>query len=191
MKGLEMTPRTHHGWRRLGLMAVTLLLAAACAGPAGDPESRTPQARQQLLESWRSRTDAPAAVAGVSEASGTTWVGASGTAERGAGAAVQPTAAFRIASITKVFVAVVVLQLVEEGVLGLDEPVSTYLPDAPAGPVTVRQLLNHTSGLPDYAQVPELQGELFAHRDRRWTSDEVLALVEGSKRQFDPGAGYQ
>jgi len=124
-----MTPRTHHSWRRLGLTAVTLLLTAGCAVPAGQPESRTPQARQQLLESWRSRTDAPAAVAGVSEAGGTVWVGASGTAKRGTGAAVQPTAAFRIASITKVFVAVVVLQLVEEGVLGLDDPVSTHLPD--------------------------------------------------------------
>ena len=186
-----MTPRTHHSWRRLGLTAVTLLLTAGCAVPAGQPESRTPQARQQLLESWRSRTDAPAAVAGVSEAGGTVWVGASGTAKRGTGAAVQPTAAFRIASITKVFVAVVVLQLVEEGVLGLDDPVATHLPDSLAAGVTVRQLLNHTSGLPDYAQVPELQAELFAHRDRRWTSGEVLALVEGNKRQFDPGAGYQ
>src|SRR5829696_3643748 len=142
---------------RLVLSVVLLLAGAGCAASAGpgQPDQRTPQARQQRLEGWRSRTDAPAAVAGLSEPRGTTWLGASGTVERGGtGAAVDPTATFRIASITKVFVAVTVLQLVEEGVLRLDEPVSTYLPDAPAGPVTVRQLLNTPVGCPTTPKFP-------------------------------------
>jgi D-alanyl-D-alanine carboxypeptidase len=180
--------------RVLGAVVTAALLAGtgcAAVSPAAGPEQQTPQARQALLDTWRSRADVPAVVAGVDDAEGRTWVGASGTPERGSATPVSTTASFRIASITKVFVAVVILQLVEEGRLGLDDPVARYLPDAATGRVTLRELLNHTSGLPDYSQAAGLGKELLEHRDRRWSPAEVLALVARDKPQFPPGTGYQ
>jgi D-alanyl-D-alanine carboxypeptidase len=175
------------------VLATTLLLSAlGCTRNSEPAEADLPNtaARQATLESWRARADAPAVVAGVSDGHGTSWVRASGTAERGGGPAVDAAAPFRIASITKVFVAVVVLQLVEEGRLRLDAPLADFLPGSPYGSVTVRQLMNHTSGIPDYSQVPGLGQQLLAERDRHWSTAEVLALVERSKRPFPPGAGY-
>ena len=61
---------------------------------------------------------------------------------------------FRIGSITKTFVAVIVLQLAAEGRLGLDAPVARWLPDLVPRGITVRQLLAHTSGLSDYVDDP-------------------------------------
>ena len=174
------------------LAAALLLSAPGCArspDPAGGGSS--PQAWQTIVDRWRSRAAAPAVVVGVQDGELATWVGASGTSERDGHNAVDPSATFRIASITKVFVAVVALQLVEEGRLDLDEPLSAYRPALPYGQVTIRQLLNHTSGIPDYSQTPNLGEELLADRDRRWSSTEVIALIENNKPQFPAGTGYQ
>src|SRR5450432_3647102 len=83
---------------------------------------------------------------------------AAGVSDLATGANLRPAAQFRIGSITKTFVATIVLQLVGEGRLRLDEPVARRLPGLLANgeQITVRQLLNHTSGLPDYTGDPEL-----------------------------------
>ena len=75
----------------------------------------------------------------------------SGVGNLGTGQPPRPVQTFRVASQTKAFVATIVLQLVADGRVGLDAPVSRYLPRLlPGGDqVTVRQLLNHTSGLYD------------------------------------------
>jgi D-alanyl-D-alanine carboxypeptidase len=80
--------------------------------------------------------------------------GASGLADRATRRPVRPTDRFRIGSITKTFVAAVVLQLVAEGTLKLDAPVERWLPDLVPRGITVRQLLDHTSGLYDYVNDP-------------------------------------
>jgi D-alanyl-D-alanine carboxypeptidase len=174
------------------MMAVALVLTAGgcttAAAPA--PVGQDPTAWQALLHQWRSRGDAPATVLGISTGDGETWVSADGTPERDGHAPVRTNAPFRIASITKVFVAVVVLQLVEEGRLGLDDPASRYAPDAASWPVTIRQLLNHTSGIPDFGMADGFGEQLAAHRDRRWTAAEVVALVANKEPAFPPGTDY-
>lgn len=174
------------------LAAVLLFGVLACTRPPYPASEKLPTAEdwQTLVGSWRSRAEAPAVVAGV-DSPKRSWIGASGTAGREGGAAVDTSASFRIGSITKVFVAVVVLQLVEEESLGLDDPVGNHLRDTPYPSVTIRQLLNHTSGIPDYSQAPALAKELFANRDRRWQASEVLALVSTNKPAFAPGTQYQ
>jgi D-alanyl-D-alanine carboxypeptidase len=177
------------------LMAAAALVAtlAGCMfaepyGSAGTDDTRI----QRLLDNWRERADVPAVTLAVVDASGSTFVAASGTAERGSdGAAVTADAQFRIASITKMFVATVVLQLAEEDRLDIDRPVADYLPEFAHDPrITVRQLLNHTSGIPDYGRTKEFNEGLIADRDRRWTTDEVLALVAAVRPDFDPGTDY-
>lgn len=82
---------------------------------------------------------------------------------------------FRIGSITKTFVAALVLRLVEDGRLRLSDPVERWLPGlVPDGhAITVRQLLSHTSGLPDYVD----DEQLIVDRDRHWQPRELVALA--------------
>ncbi|WP_332367720.1 serine hydrolase domain-containing protein [Spirosoma telluris] len=66
--------------------------------------------------------------------------------------------AFNLASVSKQFIAMMVMQLQERGKLSYDEPVQTYLPDFPYTTITVRDLLNHTSGLPEYFDLAQKYG---------------------------------
>jgi D-alanyl-D-alanine carboxypeptidase len=126
-------------------------------------------------------------VVALAGAPGSSWEKAAGVADVAIGAPMTPDHRFRIASATKLFVATVVLQLVDEGALALDDEVSSI-----AGNVTVRQLLNHTSGLPHYAEldsVLEPYRKNLAHRPGL-TPRDVLALVESRPRLFPPGEGW-
>lgn len=106
-----------------------------------------------------------------------------GLADREAGVPMRPEARFRTGSVTKTFVAVLVLQLVAEGRLSLDERVGRRLPDLPARwqSITVRELLNHTSGLPDFVRERGL-APTARDPDHAWTPREVLALAAARPR---------
>jgi CubicO group peptidase (beta-lactamase class C family)/peptidoglycan/LPS O-acetylase OafA/YrhL len=104
------------------------------------------------------------------------WNGASGLADRAQGRAMVPDTPIRIASVSKMFTAVVVLQLVEEGRLTLDEPIVTWLPDnVPSGRrITVRQLLQHTTGLYDYLEDRRLIGEMQRDTSYEWQPQDLV-----------------
>lgn len=97
---------------------------------------------------------------------------------------------FRIGSATKTFTAVAILRLVDEGKVALDDPAAKYLPNLPqawAG-VTIRMLLSHTAGVPDYIYAPT-----FRDREARLvqTPESLLALVRDKPLDFAPGAGWR
>ncbi|AIG79835.1 beta-lactamase class C [Amycolatopsis japonica] len=103
---------------------------------------------------------------------------------------------WRIASVSKVFVATLILQLVAEKRVGLDEPVQRYLPGLLPypEPITVRQLLQHTSGLPrdlapedTWASGPEVDTERFEHFD---SDDQIRLSVTKQPLQFKPGTSW-
>jgi D-alanyl-D-alanine carboxypeptidase len=112
------------------------------------------------------------------------WQRAAGVADLSTGAPMSLEHRFRISSTTKLFVAAVVLQLVDEGALALDGQVSLI-----DGGMTVRQLLNHTSGLPHAVELNELFEPYRAYRSE-WTPRDVLVLIEGRPRLFAPGEGW-
>ncbi|WP_244221536.1 serine hydrolase domain-containing protein [Corallococcus exercitus] len=119
------------------------------------------------------------------------WLGTSGVADVRTGAPVPADAHFRIGSMTKTFTATVVLQLAAEGRVDLDRPVQDYLPRLlPAGvyaPITVRQLLNHTHGLPG-VPVPQKDPEWFLeNRFRRFSPRELVSLSLPPGPRFAPG----
>lgn len=101
----------------------------------------------------------------------------------------RPNQRFRIGSVTKTFVAALVLQLTEEGSLRLDDPVERWLPGlVPRGAsITVRQLLSHTSGLFDYVE----DSRTFQDRHRRWSPRELVSLaIEHPPERAVPGASF-
>ncbi|MEU6332691.1 serine hydrolase domain-containing protein [Streptomyces sp. NPDC047049] len=121
------------------------------------------------------------------------WYGTAGVAERDTGREIHERDTFRIGSITKVFVATVVLQLAAEHRLPLETPVQRCLPGllpAHFPPVTVFQLLQHTSGLPDEQAPPHdlsTPESIARHRYDRWTPHQLVALVSHGPMKFTPG----
>ncbi|WP_328388702.1 beta-lactamase family protein [Streptomyces sp. NBC_00400] len=129
--------------------------------------------------------------------SGDAWTGTSGVADIATRAPVNPRSYFRIGSISKVFTATVMLQLAAEGRVDLEAPARRSLPDLiPAAfkDVTIRQLLDHTSGLPpaDAALDGDGTNEWFVgHRFRSWTPAEVVGAALRQPPQSPPGRVQQ
>ncbi|HEY0602259.1 MAG TPA: serine hydrolase domain-containing protein [Herpetosiphonaceae bacterium] len=105
--------------------------------------------------------------------------------------ALDTDAQFYIYSVTKTLLATVILQLVEQEQIALDTPIQTYLPQAPLEtPVTIRQILNHTGGLPDYGGLPIYFEALRADPMHAWTSAEFLAHTLARGWAFPPEQGW-
>ncbi|ONK13033.1 D-alanyl-D-alanine carboxypeptidase precursor [Streptomyces sp. MP131-18] len=123
------------------------------------------------------------------------WRGTSGVAELDTAREVPARGQFRVGSISKTFVATVALQLVGEGRLRLDDSVEAWLPGVvPDGHrITVRQLLNHTSGLYDYKPTLPMppEPEFLDHRWRTWTAAELVQRAVANPPSFEPpGSDY-
>ena len=77
-----------------------------------------------------------------------------------------------------------------DGTIGIDDPLSKYLPTFPnAAHITLRELLNHTSGIEDVFDVTAISSAVLAHPSTPWTADQVLAKV-GKLTYFPPGTAY-
>ncbi|KAA3606669.1 MAG: class A beta-lactamase-related serine hydrolase [Planctomycetota bacterium] len=140
---------------------------------------------------------------------GLIWEGASGELLRG-GAPMRADSVFEIASTTKAMTAAAVLLLMEDGLLDMDAPIDTYLPAAYTqdllviqghnyGPeLTLRQLLSHTAGLPDYWSDPPFVFpgqnaflvDYYLRPGKFWTPEEVLSYVPDLDPKFVPGTGW-
>jgi D-alanyl-D-alanine carboxypeptidase len=146
-------------------------------------------ALQTALDDLRVEHALPGASATIIFADGTTWTGVSGLADVRRKTPVSHATSFAIASVSKTFTSALILALSDEGKIVLDAPVRLYLPLPRVDPsTTVRQLLDHTSGLSDYFFHPLIDAVLLGHRDRRW--DEAEALKYVGRAYFEPGAGW-
>jgi D-alanyl-D-alanine carboxypeptidase len=194
--------RARSAWLVVAVAVGALLVAPARAGAAAVPSGHQPvvaPAPQRIDPGELRRlldqviaAGAPGAAALVSDEHGVQQA-ASGLADLRTDRPMRPGLTYRVASVTKPFVATVVLQLVAEGRLSLSDTVERWLPGIlPYGDqVSIRQLLNHTSGVPEYLLVPLL--ELYESRQgrfRSWTPRELVALVADQPPLFPPGATY-
>ncbi|WP_097993632.1 serine hydrolase domain-containing protein, partial [Streptomyces sp. f51] len=134
----------------------------------------------------------PGAIA-VLTTDGRSEVYRAGTSQLGTGRPPRTTDHMRIASTAKAFSGSVALQLTQRGALGLDDTIGRRLPKLPAAwhRVTLRQLLNHTSGLPDYTEDPTFIAELTADPRRHFDSRRLLDYVAGDPLRFRPGSAYR
>lgn len=127
---------------------------------------------------------------------GRDFLDAKGSADREAKLDLTPDARFRVASNTKSFVGLALAQLEIEGVLQLDDPVSKWLDAeviaeiANAESATLRQLLNHSSGIYDYLD-DDFEAATEADPKHVWTIDETLAYAHGKAAAFPLGEGHE
>jgi CubicO group peptidase (beta-lactamase class C family) len=99
---------------------------------------------------------------------------------------------FPIGSITKQFTSTAVMLLVDRRKVDLDAPIARYLPSAPHGSeITVRELLDQTSGLPDYLENKPLLASIMAGTVRPDSMQNFVALVHGKPLHFKPGTKYE
>ncbi|MGW0610566.1 serine hydrolase domain-containing protein [Streptomyces sp. NPDC002788] len=175
------------------------LLAGVVTGPTALPASASaapavasPQAPFPALESALAglpTADATAALVRVGGKEGA-WRGSSGVHDLRSNRPADPAARFRAGSVTKVFTAAVALQLAAEGRLDLDRSARSYLPDLiPAAyeDVTVRQLLNHTHGVPAADFAGSTVEEWYANRFRVHDPRDMVRSATSKKREFAPG----
>ncbi|MGP3935285.1 serine hydrolase domain-containing protein [Nonomuraea sp. KM88] len=176
----------------ISLKIAALSLVLTSLAPADD---RLASLERQLDNLVKAKA-LSAALVRVSD-KGKDWTAAAGYRDVVSRKPADPEGHFRIGSVTKTFVATVVLQLADEGKLSLDDPISKHLPGAlPEGsPITVRQVLNHTSGLFDYAGagIPGWSVRDFRPVESRYdqTPEELLAVGLSKPPYFKPGKGWR
>ncbi|MFL5777811.1 MAG: serine hydrolase domain-containing protein [Chloroflexota bacterium] len=145
---------------------------------------------QSRLDGLRAKYAIPGISATIVLPDGSRWTGVSGFADVSAKRRVTPDTAFAVASVSKTFTAALILELVQDGRLRLDESVAGYLPELRIDPaITVRMLLDHTSGLADFFLSPKIDKALRADPSASWTASRSLSY-EGV-RYFRPGRGWK
>ena len=176
------------------------LVAAIALGAVGGAASAAPSKGE--AESLKSRAQGlvdagyPAALAAVTDSEGESAGVAVGKGSLETGQAPPLDGEVRIGSNTKTFVAVVVMQMVQEGKVGLDEPIETYLPGLIKGEgidasrITVRQLLQHTSGLPEYTDTVPGRSDIFQIKDHYAQPRDLLDTALSKPAAFEPGTQW-
>ncbi len=176
----------------LGSIAfATVSVAAVAAGenPALAQSADFRAEAEALLEA-AFPADGPGAAVVVTRGGEVIYSAGRGLADVEARRPVTPDTAFRLGSIVKQFTAATILKLVEEGKVSLDDPVSLFFPDwpQPTAGATVRQLLNHTSGIQDFSKIP---GWIARNRTRPWTTAELLDVFRELPARAEPGHAWE
>ena len=144
---------------------------------------------QDALEKARTKLGLPGVQATVILPDGATWTGVAGYADTATRRRVTADTPFAVASVSKTFTAALILRLADQGRLSIDDPLSRWLLDYPnARRITLRMLLQHTSGLPDYFASGALERAMLAKKHRVFTPAEVLGYATGLL--FTPGTGW-
>ncbi|MEU4462648.1 serine hydrolase domain-containing protein [Streptomyces sp. NPDC024017] len=184
--------------------ATAVALTAALAAPAlAAAPGKAPGGHDATRQAVRAAVadGVPGVTVAVRRGHGT-WAATAGTGNLGTGEPRSTRDHYRVASISKTFVATVVLQLEAEGELSLDDTVEEWLPGVVRGNghdgrrITLRQLLNHTSGIFDYLEDPGFQQTYMTpdgfmkHRFDDAAPEDLLAIAMKNRPYFEPGASF-
>ncbi len=208
-----MTHRRHrnslfrNGWFRIGLTGALFLFLALLISPPATAQERREFAPEQIaaltarlqahLDSVHTAGSFPGANAAVRLPDGTVIALSTGVNDRETGTPLTPADRMPAGSVGKTFFGAVALQLVHEGKLDLDAPISRYLgteewfPRLPnSAGVTVRMLMNHSSGIVRYEFNPRFLQDLLADPWRVWRPEDEIAYLFGSEAPFAAGEGW-
>ena len=169
---------------RLTTIALLFILVTSC-GPAEKSADSFPQSIDSLFASHPDFSG----VALVAENGKPVFHKAFGYRDREAGLSNDTTTVFELASVSKQFTAMIIMMLQEEGKLTYEDSLSRFIPELPYRGITVRHLLTHTSGLPDY------QAVMDEHWDKTKVAgnDQIIQYLIAfhPEKRFEPGARYE
>lgn len=178
--------------KNVALGGALLLGLTACAGtphnqsPTANVTASSSQFHKVLEETYS--TDSPGATVVISQDGKVIFSEAYGMADLEMGVSMNEDHILRLASVTKQYTAAAILLLAQEGKLSLNDPLTRFLPDFPAGDVTIHHLLNHTSGIASYTSIP---GYFTDERIRREVStEELIKVFTDIEDDFAPGEGW-
>lgn len=180
-------------------MRKTILLLFVCllSTTAAYSQAKLETALQLKLEEWHKAGSFPGATFGVAFADGRSWGLAVGYSDRDRKTPMKPTDRMLAGSVGKTFAAATALQLVKEGKIALDDRIEKYLGSEPwfsrlpnAESITIRQLMNHTSGLVRYEFKDKFTKDLTANPAKHWKPAELVAYLLDEKAPFEAGKGW-
>jgi CubicO group peptidase (beta-lactamase class C family) len=176
-------------------MAVALLLVAALAGcPPAPAQPASPSETEHLVDRIFqpvSRPDAPGCAVGIEKNGQVILTRGYGTADLEHDVPITPATVFEAGSVSKQFTATSVLLLAQQGRLSLTDDVRKYIPELPdyGSPITINDLLGHTSGLRDWGSVEAMAG--WPRTTRVYTNDDILDIATAQKKlNYAPGTFY-
>ena len=171
------------------MMGAVALLMTAAAPAMAVPADFKARADALVNASWP--TDGPGGAVVITEHGKIVYSIGRGMADIAAKRPITPRTVFRLGSISKQFSAAVLLQLVDEGKVRLDDPISKYLPGfpKPGGDATIAQILNHTVGVQSYTAIPGFMAE--ANTNRAYTTAQMIALFKDLPAPSKPGEKYE
>lgn len=173
---------------RYRMMCLLFLLAAVVLPAVAAPSHTELSRRADALLAGHYADKDPGIAVLVARGDNVLYRGSRGRANLELGVPLSPDHVFRLASVTKQFAAAGILKLAEEGKLSLDDPLSKFLPGYPGGDgVTVEMLLNHTSGIRSYTDMP---GVLEGPIQRDVTTAQLIDTFKNEKPDFAPGEGF-
>nr|AID65219.1 beta-lactamase [Cystobacter fuscus] len=206
---------------RAGLFSAMILLGACATTPKGEasPDESTSQrpallrtaqgevvldtARlQALLDKESESKKSPGMVMAVQIGNSPPWIGVTGCEDEACTQKMTPEARFRVGSITKNFVGTAILQQVDEGKVHLDDTLEKWLPgvfsNIDGKGITIRQMLNHTSGIESYTEAEEWITTVYMQPTHYWASPEALLSLVKALRDTSisqgtvvaPGSGF-
>ncbi|MFH8252715.1 serine hydrolase domain-containing protein [Microbacterium sp. B2969] len=178
-------------------VAAIVLVLAGCSTSASEPEptpsetarvlpAETAAALQAVLDAAPIGDKLPGVIARVITPEGR-WTGSVGTVSPDDDSAPAATDHTRIGSLTKTMTATILLQLVGEGLVSLDDPISKYVPDSPNGAATLRQLADMTSGIPSYSTDKDWQNAYFGDPSTVFTAQQLLDYAKTLPLDGAPG----
>lgn len=181
-------------------VSITVLLSSNAVAQKAVTVSGTAVLRREIqlkLDEWHKAGTFPGATVGVVLANGESFGLAVGFSDKDAKTPMKSDDRMLAGSVGKTFAAATALQLVKEGKIGLDDKIEKYLGKEPwferlpnAKDITVRQLMNHTSGLVRYEFKETFTKALTADPMKVWTPEERLAFLFDEKPAFEAGKGW-
>jgi D-alanyl-D-alanine carboxypeptidase len=186
--------------KKSAIVFTLLVVASSVCAQKAAPKETTVLLRQNLqakLDEWHKNGKFAGATLGVCTADGNCFGLAVGLSDLETKTPMKPTDFMLAGSVGKTYAAAVALQLVKEGKINLDDKIEKYLgrekwfsrlPNA--SQITVRQLMNHTSGLVRYEFKEQFTKDLSANPDKVWKPEELLAYLFDEKAAFEAGNGW-
>lgn len=154
--------------------------------------AQSQQIQNEILR-WQKRLNIPAVSLSISVPGNDVPINfVSGTTTLNGSQAITSNTLFQAGSISKSFTSMIILQLAAQGKLSLDDPITKYLPQYPRwNNVTIRQLLNHTSGIFDYTKAAKFNQIRKNTPQAEFSPEMIVSMASGYRQLFTPGKGWK